>query len=117
LAPSDSIATFSQFQGPTVVVPEVNLSQPGWLAIHLTDSTGQLLEVLTNSPYLYSGTTKDIKLYLPGNIPSGTKMKAVLHRDDGDQIFEYPGPDMPLIQNGQTVASEFTYTPEITPTN
>ena len=92
IAPSEneieknSITVVSQGAGNLVVVTEVRVLQPTWVAIH-EDVNGVPSNILGAQLFdagVYSGT-----VVLLRNTESGRKYYAVLYKDNGDRTFDY----------------------------
>jgi hypothetical protein len=94
-----------------VFVEEVFAPTGGWLALHLGDSEGPVLTQVA----VGWGLTQGIPFDLPA-VTLPAELTAVLHEDAGESaVFEFPGPDVPVVRNGVPVTATFLVS-RITPT-
>lgn len=88
-----------------VVVPQVYSPGGGWLVIH-TDSDGRPGPVVGFSA-LKAGFNQDVTVELKP-VPAAGKVWAMLHKDEGKVgIYEFPGPDAPIVAGGKVVMESF----------
>ncbi len=74
-----------------LTVKEAYLDRPGYVVIHANkDFIGG---IIARSPIM-EGTGKDIKINVL-NYSGQSPLYAVIHYDNGDGVFQYPGPDSP----------------------
>jgi hypothetical protein len=91
----------------TVTVSEVNASQDGWMVIHL-DEGGKPGKVIGHTA-VKKGETYGVGVKLSEAVPVGDKVWPMLHIDAGAiGTYEFPGPDTPVIVNGDIVMKQIT---------
>ena len=90
-----------QPRADTLDIASVTLVEPGFVVIH-DNADGEPGAVLGHSELLEPGTHEDVSIALdsPG---TGTGVWPMLHTDDGDGAYEFPGPDAPLTIDGAPV--------------
>ena len=89
----------------SVLVNMVNAVKPGWVVIS-TDQNGQLGIVLGYAA-VPAGVSKDIKVNINSSKATDTLI-ASLHIDAGKiGTFEYPGPDVPVMNDKLVVLTVF----------
>ena len=91
--------------GTSVTVADVVSAGPGWIAIHRQDSGG------VGPPIGYAalkeGDNKDVVVKIDPS-KATPEMYAMLHVDAGTVgAYEFPGPDAPVMVNGQMLAPSF----------
>ncbi len=92
----------------TVTVKQAVSNGPGWVVIH-ADNNGQPGAVIGYSP-LQDGVNNNVVVQIDANKATPT-LYAMLHTDAGTiGTFEFPGPDAPVMLNGQVVMQSFTVT-------
>ena len=93
------------YDGITVVVAEVDSQGPGWMAIH-NQQEGHLGPVIGVAA-LKDGVNKDVAVKVDPKQASPV-LYAMLHADAGVVgTYEFPGPDVPILVDGQMVAPSF----------
>ncbi|MDR9817461.1 MAG: hypothetical protein RJR34_11995 [Candidatus Methanoculleus thermohydrogenotrophicum] len=97
----------------TVSVDSAVINQTGWLSIQ-ADLNGTPGEVLGYTP-LSEGVNENVTVTIEtANVTP--VLYAVLHVDEGEEaVFEFPGPDVPILLNGSPVQQAFNVTPAPTP--
>jgi predicted lipoprotein with Yx(FWY)xxD motif len=94
--------------GASVMVAKVVSQGPGWIAIH-NSSNGQVGPVIGYSP-VKDGENDNVVVKLDPNQVTPT-LYAMLHYDRGIVgKYEFPGPDVPVLLNGQMVSPAFQIT-------
>lgn len=78
--------------GKKVVVSSATLTKPGYVVIYRVNSNNDT-SVLGNSALLSAGTYSNLSIELDSIIAREQTIVAVLHEDDGDGEFEFPGSD------------------------
>ena len=92
--------------GTNVAVIQAVAAQAGWMVIHAdnNDAPGAVL----GQASLPVGTTENIIVTLDEPITGEMKLWAMLHIDEGEMgVYEFPGPDAPVIVNDAIVMSPF----------
>lgn len=93
----------------SITVTEVNAAQNGWVTCHLDEnnSPGRVLGFSA----IKVGKNSNVVIQLSEAVPVGTKVWAMLHIDAGTiGTWEFPGPDAPVIVNGDIVMQQITIT-------
>jgi len=102
--PSVTVAD-QNYDGVTVVVGEIVSAGPGWMAIH-NQEEGRLGPVIGVAP-LKDGVNKDVAVKIDPQKATPV-LYAMLHADGGAVgTYEFPGPDVPILVDGQMVAPSF----------
>lgn len=102
----NSVTANSQLQGNNVTVASIQLAEPGYVAIH-EDAEGKPGPVIGNSELLEEGT--NVVITLTRESKKGETLYAMLHADDGDGTYEFPGDDVPVKnEGGGAVLSKFS---------
>ncbi|MBI2010710.1 MAG: hypothetical protein HYS89_00520 [Candidatus Colwellbacteria bacterium] len=91
---ADKVSAVDQAATDRITVESVNLKEPGYVAIY-ADSGGMPGEMLGNGELLV-GRHKDVVVFLKREAKQGETLYVILHRDDGDGGFEFPGQDAPV---------------------
>jgi plastocyanin len=95
--------------GNSVVVSQVIAPEDGYIAIHASDTTGNIIlgQILgyVSTP---SGTYVNVPVPLDFPVADGSVLYAVLHSDrEQDGVFDFPGEDEPLSVDGVTIMDSF----------
>src|SRR5438105_3189505 len=109
-APSGSVDAADQpIVDSSITVANVTSGQAGWIAVHL-DEGGKPGKVLGHTAGK-QGENKNVKVKLGEDVPAGGKLWPMLHIDAGTiGTYEFPGPDAPVIVNGNIVMKQITVT-------
>lgn len=97
-----------EYDGTTVIVADVFSQGPGWMVIH--NQVAGNLGPWIGYTHVNSGDNKNVAVKID---PAQTTavMYAMLHTDAGViGKYEFPGPDVPAMLNGEMVAPSFTAT-------
>ena len=102
----------------TVSVDRAVINQTGWVNIH-ADLNGTPGDILGYSP-LSEGVNENVTVTIETENATPV-LYAMLHVDEGEEgVFEFPGPDVPVLLNGSPVQQAFNVTPtptvNVTPT-
>jgi predicted lipoprotein with Yx(FWY)xxD motif len=108
-----------EYDGTTVIVADAFSQSPGWVAIHnqVNGSMGPSI----GYAHINSGDNKNIAIKIDSTQTSSV-MYAMMHIDTGEVgKYEFPGPDVPVMVNGEMLIRTFTVTVQsdtgnITPT-
>ena len=79
--------------GNMVMIDSFYLDKAGYVVIHM-DKEGAPGPVIGNSSIL-SGSKRNLKVAVDKD-KAGNKVHAMLHYDDGDETYQFPGPDAPV---------------------
>jgi hypothetical protein len=92
----------------TVTVQNVVAAEDGWMNIHRS-ANGTFGEVIGHT-FVQAGTTENV--VVPIEVDQATEtLHAMLHVDAGQEgVYEFPGPDQPVLVDGEIVVQPFTVT-------
>ncbi len=94
----------------TVTIDEVVAVQDGWIVIH-ADKDGSIGPVIGHAP-VSAGETYGVVVEIDPDAATET-LYAMLHVDEGEKgVYEFPGPDGPVIVDGKPLAPAFMVTKE-----
>ena len=94
--------------GSEVVASEVTFNIPGFVVIYEGEEVNAD-KILGDSGILLTGTSENIIIRLRKSVASGQKVTAVMHTDNGNEIFDSPMKDLPIKTRGSnTVSKTFT---------
>jgi hypothetical protein len=100
-------ASDQESDGASVVVDSVTAAVLGWMVIHI-DENGSPGAVLGQTQ-VDAGTTEAVTVDLDPPLEGETTLWAMLHIDEGEVgTYEFPGADLPVIENGEVVMQPFT---------
>lgn len=94
------ITNFSK--GESIIVDYVLLENKGFVGIH-GQIDGKPGEVVGVSDLLETGETENVNVTLKREIEEGEILFAILHKDDGDGEFSFPGPDTPITDDYKNI--------------
>ena len=104
---SGKITALNQAAGPTVTIASVTLSQPGYVVVH-EENKKSPEKVIGRSDLLAIGTLTNLTITLERPAKTGEILFAIVHNDDGNSYFDYPGLDLPAQDpSGKTVIAQF----------
>src|SRR6266545_3101730 len=93
----------------SITVAEIYASQDGWIVAHL-DEGGKPGKVIGHTA-VKKGESNNVPIKLEQDVPVGGKLWPMLHIDAGTiGTYEFPGPDAPVIVNGNIVMKQITVT-------
>jgi len=104
-APRSAVTLAPTETGMSVVVDSARLTQPGYIVIYRVNSQNDT-KVIGNTDLLAADMYADVTVSLDSPIAKGQTIVAVLHADDGDGEFEFPGSDGYLNDASQSVYSD-----------
>ena len=99
--------------GETVTIADASLPADGFLVIHPSDASGNLVEKDIGHVALKPGDHKAVKVQLMGTHKAGEKLWAMLHEDTGVKgKYEFgeagkSNVDMPMKDDGKVVEQAF----------
>jgi len=100
-------ANDQEYDGNTVIVADAISQGPGWMVIH-NQLNGTWVRRLVETPVI-NGDNKNIAVKMI--LPSHAVLYAMLHVDAGTVgKYEFPGPDVPVMLNGQMLSPAFNAT-------
>uniref|UniRef100_UPI0032E520B6 DUF7282 domain-containing protein n=1 Tax=Methanoculleus sp. UBA413 TaxID=1915509 RepID=UPI0032E520B6 len=92
----------------TVSIDRAVINQTGWVNIH-ADLNGTPGDILGYSP-LSEGVNENVTVTIETENATPV-LYAMLHVDEGEEgVFEFPGPDVPVLLNGSPVQQAFNVT-------
>jgi hypothetical protein len=97
-ASGETITVLDQPAGANVIVAEVNLTKPSWVAVR--DTRGWY-----PGAAWFSGSQKSVVIPLMRNTEAGQSYEVVIFIDNGDKKFELRGGDTLLTTNSGTPVS------------
>lgn len=97
-----SILVSNQPSGESVSIDSATLVNPGYIVIH-EQKDGELGPVIGNSPLFEAGTFENVSVDLDRLSIAGETLYAMLHDDDGNAQYEFPGADVPTLNSAQEV--------------
>lgn len=104
----DAVAVTDYSAGELVTVDSVVLSKPGYVVVHM-EADGAPGAVIGNSVYLPSGQSSNVVVPLSRTSTGGEVLYAMLHTDNGDGVYAFPGDDLPTKdEGGNVVLMKFT---------
>lgn len=97
-----------QFEGITITLDLLASPKKGWFVLY-KDAGGVPGELLEEAiPPYEAGTYSGIVFFLRTPLVSGQKYFAILHTEDGDAEFNFPGPDKEALNSkGDKVMQSF----------
>lgn len=102
------VANDQTYDGTNVVVAKVISQGPGWMAIH-AQQAGHIGPVIGYT-HLNDGENDDVIVKIDPKQATPV-LYAMLHIDAGKiGVYEFPGPDVPAMQNGAMVSPAFKAT-------
>jgi predicted lipoprotein with Yx(FWY)xxD motif len=97
-----------EYDGTTVVVADVVSQGPGWMAIH--NQLNGAMGIPIGHTQVNNGDNKNVAVKIDPEQATPV-MYAMLHTDAGVVgVYEFPGPDVPVMVNGVMLAPGFTAT-------
>ena len=107
LEPSITVHAQDVIKGK-VTIAEAVAQLDGWIVIHVDDA-GSFGPIIGQAP-LRAGFTTDLAVEIDVDAATET-LYAMLHIDGGVfDVFEFPGSDMPVLQDGEPISRVFTVT-------
>ncbi len=93
-ADQPSLTLEDQPLGDTVIIKALTLDKPGFVVIH-KDGGGKPGPVIGNSDVIEAGSYEDFEVEFD-TAQAGERVFPMLHYDDGNGVYEFPGPDGPV---------------------
>lgn len=94
---ANGLVVANQSVEDSIFVDTAILEVPGYVVIHRAEEDGSVGEVIGFSDLLPAGETEDFVILLDEEVFVGEELIAMLHADDGDAFFEFPGADQPIL--------------------
>lgn len=92
---TNGLVANGRLAGGPVLINEVKLATSGYVVVH-SDNGGVPGTVRGVSGLLSAGVSREVMIELSRASIAGETLWAMLHQDDGDGEFEFPGADTPL---------------------
>jgi len=106
--PVNSVSVPDQAGGTEIYIENVSLEAPGYVVVHRSED-GKPGAVIGASELLPKGDTANLIISLDEEVVEGDILFAMLHSDDGDGEFTFPGPDVPILDDeGNIVMVRFS---------
>ncbi len=86
-----------------IVIERADFTKPGFVVIR-ADNNGAPGDIISHSEMLSTGRHENFGINI-NPVKAGARVIAVMHSDDGNVLFEFPGPDGPTLVNGQPITS------------
>jgi LPXTG-motif cell wall-anchored protein len=114
-APSGSVDAADQpIVDSAITVANVTAGQDGWIVAHL-DEGGKPGKVIGQTA-VKKGDNRNVAIKLSENVAAGGKLWPMLHIDAGAiGTYEFPGPDAPVIVDGNIVMKQISVTAAAAP--
>ncbi len=105
-----SVTANDQATGSSITIAKVIAAQNGWITVHANTAANQPGAQLGHTA-VKAGENDNVEVYLSPMPAAGDKVWPMLHIDAGViGTYEFPGPDAPVIINGNIVMQEITLT-------
>jgi len=104
-APRNGVLLAPTETGMKATVGSAVLAQPGYVVVYRVNSQNET-QVIGNTDLLSAGSYSNIVVDLEAGIVKDQTVVAVLHADDGDGEFEFPGSDGYLGDANQSIYSD-----------
>ncbi len=107
LKPSLTVHTQDVIKGMITIVEAV-ASEKGWIVVH-ADDAGSFGPIIGQAP-VEAGVNTELTVKIDVDAATET-LYAMLHIDGGVfDVFEFPGPDMPVLEEGDPISPAFRVT-------
>ncbi len=104
---TNTVTAPEQAGGSEVFIERATLTDDGYVVIH-EDEDGTPGEVIGASDLLPKGEHVNLIIVLDKEVAEGDVLHAMLHKDDGDGVFD-PEKDLPITDaGGNPVAAQFS---------
>lgn len=102
-----SLTLTDQPSGAAVVISSFTLDKPGYVVIH-KDGGGAPGPVIGVSEVIAPGTYTDYQVAIDAS-QAGTAVFPMLHYDNGNGAYEFPGPDVPVKVGDKVLVGKVTW--------
>jgi len=103
---NSSVETADNMPGTSVVIPKVVLAKSGFIMIHKSND-GRTGAIVMTGDYLSAGEHTNVVVKTGITTQVGEKYFAMLHSDNGNEKYDDPGADPPVIGDNGIVQTEF----------
>ena len=87
--------------GATVTIASFTLGRDGYVVVH-ADANGRPGPVIGQTELIEAGTYTNVPVRIDAS-RAGDRVHPMLHVDDGDGVYEFPGPDGPATSGGAVI--------------
>ena len=102
-----SLVLNDQPGGDSVVITAFTLDQPGYVVVH-KDNDGNPGPVIGVSELIQAGAYRNYRVDIDVN-EAGAAVFPMLHYDNGDGVYEFPGPDGPVTAEGKVLVGKVSW--------
>ena len=104
-APEPALRVVSQPKGDggTARMASFTLGEPGYVVVR-ADANGRPGQVIGRTELLEAGAYQNVEVQIDPS-RAGERVHPMLHVDDGDGTFEFPGDDGPALVAGQPLSA------------
>lgn len=107
LKPSLTVSAQDVIKG-TITIAEAVAPEKGWIVVH-ADDAGSFGPIIGQAP-VEAGVSTELNVKIDVDAATET-LYAMLHVDGGVfGVFEFPGPDMPVLEEGNPISPAFSVT-------
>ena len=93
--------------GDSVIITAFTLDQPGYVVVH-KDNDGKPGPVIGVSELIQPGVYRNYRVDIDAN-EAGAAVFPMLHYDNGDGKYEFPGPDGPVTVASKVLVGKVTW--------
>ena len=87
--------------GTSVTIASFTLPEDGYVVVH-ADANGRPGPVIGQTELIEAGTYTNVPVRIDAS-RAGERVHPMLHVDDGDGVYEFPGADGPATSNGAVI--------------
>jgi hypothetical protein len=91
----------------SVVIQELTLDKPGFVVVHM-EKDGKPGPVIGHSDLIVPGTYQNYSVAIDATM-AGSAVFPMLHYDNGDGVYEFPGADGPAKAGDKVVVGKVTW--------
>ncbi|GMQ95333.1 MAG: hypothetical protein BMS9Abin13_446 [Patescibacteria group bacterium] len=103
LRPINTIVVPEQAGGEEAFIEHVSFIDGGFVVIHRASEEVTPGAIIGVSDFLPAGVKENFLIDLSEEVLEGDVLFAMLHNDDGDETFSFPGPDVPLAGDEEAI--------------
>lgn len=101
--PSLRVVSQPKGDGGTARIASFTLGEPGYVVVR-ADANGRPGQVIGRTELLEAGAYQNVEVQIDPS-RAGERVHPMLHVDDGDGTFEFPGDDGPALVAGQPLSA------------
>ena len=106
-ATTPSLVLTDQPGGDSVLITALTLDQAGYVVVH-KDNDGKPGPVIGVSELIQPGVYRNYRVDIDVN-QAGAAVFPMLHYDNGDGVYEFPGPDGPVTVESKVLVGKVTW--------